>query len=336
MPTSPRLPDSDPKILYPAGAMLMAPLAGYTDAPYRRTMRRHGCRFAFTEMVDAAALVYARERTRLMLLRGEGEDFLGVQLLGGDPELLKGGIDVLNEYDFEVLDFNLGCPVPKVTKKFAGAELGRHVDEALTCFSLFPGRSKFPLTAKIRILSEEDPEPTVALAKGLAELGAQAITIHGRVKKMIYSGPVFYDIIAEVVKRVPVPIIGNGGIMAHGEAADMLRKTGCHAVMAARGAMGNPWIFDGSTPTVAELCSEILIHIREMIGLYGEESAMHMARKMVHDYFRGRGFAGVFRSGASHLSTEQDLVEMLNRAPEAHPGGPEALCGRGGTGGTAG
>ena len=152
-------------------------------------------------------------------------------------------------------------------------------------------------------------------------------------KKVIYSGPVFYDIIAEVVKSVPVPVIGNGGIMAHHEAAEMLNKTGCHAVMAARGAMGNPWIFDGSVPTVSELCSEILIHIREMIQLYGEESAMHMARKMVHDYFRGRGFAGVFRSAASHLCTEQDLLEMLSRAPEAHPGGPEGLCGRGGNGG---
>lgn len=332
MPTNPHLPDSDPEMLYPAGAMLMAPLAGYTDAPYRRVMRRHGCCYAFTEMVDAASLVYARDRARNMLLRGEGEDFLGVQLLGGDHELLKGGIDVLNEYDFNVLDFNLGCPVPKVTKKFAGAELGRHVDEALACFALFRGRSKFPLTAKIRILSEDDPEPTVSLAKGLAELGARAITIHGRVKKMIYSGPVYYDVIKEVVKQVPVPIIGNGGIMVHTDAAMMLQKTGCHAVMAARGAMGNPWIFDGTCPTVSELCQEILIHIREMIAMYGEESAMHMARKMVHDYFRGRGFAGVFRSGASHLSTEEDLCKMLRQAPEAHPGGPEALCGRGGNG----
>lgn len=312
----------------------MAPLSGYTDAAYRRSMRRHGCRYAFTEMVDAAALVYARERSLHMLRRGEGEDFLGVQLLGGDPELLKGAVDVLNGYDFEVLDFNLGCPVPKVSKKCAGAELGRHVEQALACFRVIAERAKFPLSAKIRILSETDPEPTVALASGLAELGARCITVHGRVKQAVYSGPVFYDMIAEVVRRVPVPVVGNGGIMTHGGIAEMFRKTGCHAAMIARGAMGNPWIFDGTTPTVAELCGEIRTHIREMIALYGETGAMHLSRKMVHDYLRGRGFPGVFRNGASHLSTEEDLETMLRRAPEEHPGGAAALCGRGANGGS--
>ncbi len=334
MRTNPPLRDFD-GMLYPQGAMLMAPLSGYTDAPYRRSMRRHGCRYAFTEMVDAAALVYARERTRLMLQRGEGEDFLGVQLLGGDPELLKGALDVLNEYDFQVLDFNLGCPVPKVTKKCAGAELGLHIDRALACFALFRERSRFPLTAKIRILSETDPEPTVRLAKGLCGLGAQAITVHGRVKSKIYSGPVRFDMIREVVANIPVPVIGNGGIMTQAGAREMMLKTGCHAVMAARGAMGNPWIFDGQTPTVQALCEEMLRHIREMIALYGEGDAMRLARKIVHDYFRGRGFAGEYRGGASRLCTEKDLAELLSHAPEAHAGGIHALCGRGVSNGEA-
>ncbi len=306
----------------------MAPLSGYTDLAYRHSMRRHGCRYAFTEMVDAAALVYARERTRLMLTRGEDEDFLGVQLLGGAPELLKGAIDVLNEYDFSLLDFNLGCPVPKVTKKCAGAELGRHADRALECFALFRERSRFPLTAKIRILSETDPEPTVLLAQGLAELGARVITVHGRVKNAVYSGPVFYDMISEVVKRVPVPVAGNGGMMTHADAAEMLRRTGCHAVMFARGAMGNPWIFDGSVPSVAEVCEEIRLHLREMISMYGESDAMHLARKMVHDYLRGRGFPGEFRGTASRLSTERDLETLLADAVKVHPGGADARCPR--------
>ena len=110
---------------------------------------------------------------------------------------------MLNEYEFDVLDFNLGCPVPKVAKKGAGAELGRHIDRALACFSLFRERSKHVLSAKIRIVDAEDPAPTLALAKGLAELGAQAITVHGRIKEAFYAGPVAYGIIRQVREALP-------------------------------------------------------------------------------------------------------------------------------------
>ena len=145
---------------YPEGALLMAPLSGYTDLPYRRAARKCGCVYAFTEMVDAASLAYARKRSESMLLRGGDEPFLGVQLVGANEEHLKIALDVLNEYEFDVLDFNLGCPVPKVAKKGAGAELGRHIDRALACFSLFRERSKHVLSAKIRIVDAEDPAPT--------------------------------------------------------------------------------------------------------------------------------------------------------------------------------
>ena len=117
--------------LYPEDALILAPLSGYTDLPYRRAARSGGCRYAFTEMVDAAALTYARKRSEGMLLRGAEEEFLGVQLVGSDPEYLRRAVDVVNEYEFDLLDFNLGCPVPKVSKKGAGAELGRHLDAAL-------------------------------------------------------------------------------------------------------------------------------------------------------------------------------------------------------------
>ena len=139
--------------LYPPDALILAPLSGYTDLPYRRAARECGCRFAFTEMVDAASLAYARKRPEGMLLRGEEEEFLGVQLVGADHEFLKKAVDVLNEYDFSLLDFNLGCPVPKVVKKGAGAELGRHREQALACFRILAERSRHPVTAKIRIVT---------------------------------------------------------------------------------------------------------------------------------------------------------------------------------------
>lgn len=303
----------------------MAPLSGYTDLPYRRSMRRWGCNFAFTEMVDVASLAHARERSELMLDRGEDEVFLGCQLVGSDPEFVKQAVDVVNEYNFDVLDFNLGCPVPKVAKKGAGAALGRDIDKALEIFSIFKARSRHRLSAKIRILSEESVDGSIALVKGLYELGAEAITVHGRIKEKFYSGPVFFEQIRAIREAVPVQIIANGGIMDRKSAKVMRSETGCDAIMVARGAMGNPWLFtelaqgeDFVPPTIATLTGEVDRHIGELIAYYGEDVAMRMARKMVHDYFRGRGFAGEFRSGASFLSTYDQLKKFLAEAPNAH------------------
>lgn len=303
---------------YPDGAVILAPLSGYTDLPYRRSMRRHGCRYAFTEMIDVASIVHAPGRTAPMLRRGDDEEFLGVQLVGSHPDWLKVAIDHLNLHHFDVLDFNLGCPVAKVAKKGAGAALGRRVDEALKLFSLFGRRSRFPVSAKIRILSEDDPAPTLELVRGLHELGAVAVTVHGRVKEAFYGGPVHYEIIRAAAEAVPVQIVGNGGVMGLDSCREMQKRSGCAAVMAARGAMGNPWLFRelvaGAAycpPTAAELGAEIETHIGEMCALYGEAAAMRMARKMVHDYLRGRGFAGEFRAGASHLTRFSELQTML-------------------------
>ena len=161
--------------------MLAAPLSGYTDLPYRRSLRRQGCLYAFTEMVDAASIAYSNDNSAELMRRGSDEDFLAVQLVGGNLEHLRIAVDEINKHEFDVFDFNLGCPVPKVAKKHAGAALGKDVDEALKCFAMLAERTRFPITAKIRILDENDPEPTLKLVRGLAELGALAVTIHGRV-----------------------------------------------------------------------------------------------------------------------------------------------------------
>ena len=309
---------------YPDEALVLAPLSGYTDLAYRRAARSCGCRYAFTEMVDAASLAYARKRSESMLLRGEDESFLGVQLVGANLEHLKIALDVLNEYAFDILDFNLGCPVPKVAKKGAGAELGRHIDRALECFSLFRERSRHRLSAKIRIVDAEDPAPTLALAKGLAELGAEAITIHGRIKEAFYSGPVAFRQIRLVREALPdVQIIANGGVTGRESYEEIRRETGCGAVMLARGAMGNPWLFrelaeggEYAPPTIAQWSEVVRNHIYGMIDLYGEESAMRIARKILHDYLRGRGFRGEFRSRISFLCTRTEFDAFLAAAPQ--------------------
>jgi len=313
---------------YDADALILAPLSGYTDLPYRRAARKCGCVYAFTEMIDAASLAYARKRSELMLLRGEDEPFLGVQLVGADTEHLKIALDVLNEYNFDILDFNLGCPVPKVAKKGAGAELGRRVDRALDCFSLFRERSRHRLSAKIRIVHAEDPEPTLKLATGLAELGAQAITIHGRIKEAFYSGPVNFDLIRQVREALPqVQVIANGGVTGREKYAEIRRETGCGAVMLARGAMGNPWLFeelaqgDAYRPPTLEAWLEMMReHVYGMIELYGEDMAMRIARKVLHDYFRGRGFQSGIRARISFLCSKAEFDAFLGDVPAAHSG----------------
>ena len=313
--------------IYPEDAVLAAPLSGYTDLPYRRSLRRQGCFYCFTEMVDAASIAYSNDNSAELMYRGKDEEFLAVQLVGGDLEHLRIAVDALNECEYDVFDFNLGCPVPKVAKKHAGAALGRDVERALKCFALLAERTRFPITAKIRILDELDPEPTLLLAKGLAELGARAITVHGRVMNKFYSGKVFAEIIAECVKALPdVQISANGGIMSYYDAEELKKASLCQAVMVARGMMGNPWLFrelqekaEFVPPTVEEWAEEMTRHIEEMAQLYGDNRGLILSRKLVLDYLRGRGFGGESKNRASGISSLSEFYIfrdwLLERGP---------------------
>ena len=307
---------SQKNYIYPGNAVLAAPLSGYTDLPYRRSLRRQGCFFAFTEMVDAASIAYSNNNSAELLRRGEDEEFLAVQLVGSDLEHLRVAVDHINQHEFDVFDFNLGCPVPKVVKKGAGAALGRKIDRALECFEVLTKYSRFPLTAKMRILHYENPEPTLELCRGLVALGAQALTIHGRTMEHFYTGTVNFSIIKAVKNAFPqIPVIANGGVCSKETYDEMRRESGCSRVMLAQGAMGHPWLFreleGGAPPTLEEWREMVSTHISGMVKLYGEESAMRRARKIVHDYLRGRGFPSSLRNTASALSTEAELAELL-------------------------
>lgn len=303
--------------IYPENALILAPLSGFTDIAYRRAARRGGCRYAFTEMIDAASIAYASERTKPMLYRGEEEDFLGVQLVGADPSQIEKAVIYLNDLDFSLLDFNLGCPVPKVAGKGAGAALGCAYDHAMRCFEVISRLSRFPVTAKMRILDENDPAPSVKLASGLASLGARAITVHGRTRRSFYTGEVHYDIISAIREALPqVEVIANGGVHTVADCANIREKSGCSRVMLAQGAMGNPWLFreiedNALPPTLEEWRDMIIEHVSEMVALYGEYSGMRQARKIVHDYLKGRGFGGAPKSRASMLSTLDELRELV-------------------------
>ena len=305
-------------IFYPPKAIVMAPLSGYTDWPYRHSMRRHGCYYAFTEMIDAGSLAYENPNATKMLFRGNDEPWLAVQLLGSDPEMLKKAVLKLNSYNFDLLDFNLGCPVTKVAKKGAGAVLGHNIDLAAKMLELIVKLSRFPVTAKTRIFSETETEATIKLAKKLESAGAQTLTIHGRVKEKFYSGEVFHQIIAATRNAVSIPVVVNGGINGRRSYQSALSESGCSVAMVARGAMGNPWLFqelqstDFIATTVHELADEIVNHVEEMVCFYGDTMAFKLARKIVLDYLRGRGFSGELRAKVSFLNSMHDLSEIVS------------------------
>ena len=313
---------------YPEGAVLLAPLSGYTDLPYRRSARRHGCVYAFAEMVDVSSLAWNHAKSLRMLERGGEESFLGCQLIGSNMDALAKAVDVVNEKgDFDILDLNLGCPVPKASKKFAGAELGRNIDAAESVYKKMASLSRYPVSAKMRIISETDPQPTIDLACRLEAAGAVALTIHGRIKEKIYSGPVFGGIIRQVQEALSIPVVANGGIMDRESAESLRKESGCSRIMVARGAMGNPWIFSElsgnsfSYPTLEELMTEMREHVMDMAEYYGAETAFKLGRKILLDYLKGRGFASECRRRASLVNTMTAFEELM----ELIAGGPAAI-----------
>ncbi len=316
-------------MIYPENAVIQAPLAGHTDLPMRLSARRHGCRYAFTEMIDAGSLVFGNLKTMRLAMRHESEEFLGLQLVGSDPDHLKRAVEIVNTMNVSVLDFNLGCPAPKVERKCEGIAFAmRRPDEAVRAFELIVKTSKIPVTVKTRILDPENPEPTVAFAKRLEEAGAAALTLHGRMMKMFYSGPVAFHVIRSVRESLKIPVIANGGVMEEESYREIREKTTCSRVMIARGALGNPWIFHEvgnpsyTPPNAQELAGEIQRHMKDMVDFYGEELAFRMGRKTLLEYLRGRGYPGSMRASISFLSNwnqfEQLLKEIRNGPSEGY------------------
>ena len=327
--------------IYPENTVCLAPLADYTDYPFRRACRRFGCRYAFTPLIDVGCLTYSPESATPILHRGADEAWLGVQLLGANPAFFTSAMPVVNRHEFDVLDFNLGCPMPKVTKRGAGAALGLNLPLALECLAVILKHSRVPVTAKMRVTDMTDPAPTVKFALALQAAGIQALTIHGRVAKAIYAGPVAVNVIRAVREALRIPVIANGGVFDATSATALRQATGCSRIMVARGAIGNPWVFrelagDGSRhqaagssaadefslrqsastispvrPSPGDVCDVIGEHIHGMFDLYGEEHGMRCARKILLAYLKGRGWRHDRKAEASLLRGRSEFDEFM-------------------------
>lgn len=304
-----------------------APLAGYTDLPYRMACRAQGAYYMYTALIDSGALVYGNKENDSILKRGPQEPWLGVQLLGSIPEHVEKAAEMLDAMDYETLDFNMGCPMQKVVKRPAGAALifPENHELALRCVSIIRRKVHKPFTVKMRIIEFENPEPTVALCRRLEEAGVEAITIHGRLTKSIYSGPVATDVIRAVRENLRIPVTANGGIFSYDDAMELAEKTGCTRLMVARGSLGNPWIFRelnngrAMPPTHYELCDILENHIYGMVDLYGRTEAFPLTRKIIVAYVRGRGYSKRFREWASMMKSVEDFENFMKELRQEGP-----------------
>jgi len=303
---------------------LLAPLAGISDLPYRLVNRRHGCGFAFTEMISARSLVNDSRRTLRMLELDPQDRPLGVQLVGSDAQVLSRAIELLAPFRFDLIDLNAACPARKVVGVGQGAALMRDPVKLESLLRAMVASADVPVTVKIRSGWDASSRNAREVALRAQDAGVQAVIIHGRTRSQGYGGRVDYDAIAQVKQALAIPVIGSGDVFSAAQALEMLSRTGCDAVMVARGALGNPWIFNEiqaalagapppQRPEPAAVCACMRAHLDMSVDLYGEELGIKHFRKFFGWYTKGFYRIRPLRSAAFQCHTREELAAIIEQ-----------------------
>jgi tRNA-dihydrouridine synthase B len=291
--------------------MILAPMAGITDAVFRQICFEKGCRMAVTEMVSAKGLYYENPGTEILLETDpQKEGSVGIQLFGSEPEIMAWAAKKLEERSNAFIDINMGCPVPKVFKNGEGSALLKDPNLAAEIVSAVKTNTAKPVTAKMRtgISSADGCE---AFARVLEAAGLDALIVHARTKEQYYSGKADWSRIKSIKEAVGIPVIGNGDVRSKQDAQRMIEETGCDAVMVARGAIGNPWIFADYEPAKEEILETINRHLDLAVMRYGESRAVREARKQIGRYIKGIKGASSFRNRINTAVTREELRDIL-------------------------
>lgn len=302
--------------------LALAPMAGVTDQPFRLLCREQGAGLVCTEMVSAKAILYKNKNTGMLMAIDEKERPAALQLFGCEPEVMAEAARQIAERNFDILDVNMGCPVPKVVNNGEGSALMKNPKLAGEIVKALVKAVKKPVTVKIRKGFDGEHVNAVEMAKILEDAGAAAIAVHGRTREQFYSGRADWEIIRRVKEAVSIPVIGNGDVDSPDAAAALLRETGCDGVMIARGAQGNPWIFsrvlryleDGTLlplPDRQEVKEMIFRHGAMLIAAKGEYTGIREMRKHVAWYTAGFPHSAKLRGRINTVESLAELREVL-------------------------
>lgn len=301
----------------------LAPMAGVADRAYRLMCKKFGAAYMVSEMVSAKGICYGDKKTAQLCTVTPEERPMAVQLFGSEPEFMEKAVKIVLEYSPDIIDINMGCPVPKVINNGSGSALMRNIGIAAQITeAAVKAAGETPVTVKFRSGWDSSQINAVEFAKAVEEAGAAAIAVHGRTREQFYSGKADWEVISEVKKNVSIPVIGNGDVTDLASCREMYEQTGCDLVMIGRGSYGNPFVFREteafynnepySPPSLEEKMQVMLEHIRLILKLSGkdEEPAMHEARKHAAWYMNGYYASAKFRAKCYQLSSYSEAEAL--------------------------